>query len=243
MDLKEEHLLGERLAEHWYYVSKGRALEDFLKGIKVPEVLDIGAGSGFFSRWLLDADICQSAICVDPGYAEPICEEQHNNKKLTFTQSLSHVEQELILMMDVLEHVEDDVALLRQYTQQMPSHGHVLITVPAFQSLWSGHDIFLDHYRRYNKHQLEQTIQDAGLKVLHTEYFFASLLPLVALSRLWNRFRVQSGTLSEKSDLRIYPDLINSSLTLIHDIERKTLFPINRWGGLTIFSLAVPIDQ
>lgn len=243
MDLKEEHILGGQLANHWYYISKARALKCFLDGIKAPEVLDIGAGSGFFSRWLLDADICQSAVCVDPGYPEPIQQTQHNGKELTFTQSIPQVDQELILMMDVLEHVEDDVALLKQYTQHMPPHGHVLITVPAFQSLWSGHDVFLEHYRRYNKRQLEETIQAAGLKILRTDYFFATLLPLVALSRLINRLLVKSGSLSAKSDLKSYPATINHILTLIHDLERKTLFPLNRLGGLTIFSLAKPMDQ
>ena len=120
--------------------------------------------------------------------------------------------------------VEDDVALLRQYTDKMPASGHILITVPAFQTLWSGHDLFLEHYRRYNKKQLEETIRAAGLKVVHTNYFFATLLPLVALSRLVNRLRLKSGKISAKSDLKIYPPAINQLLTRVRDLERYALY-------------------
>jgi 2-polyprenyl-3-methyl-5-hydroxy-6-metoxy-1,4-benzoquinol methylase len=66
MDLKEEEILGEKIFEHWYYVSKGRAMLDFLgKGTAVKEILDVGAGSGIFSKQLLDKGVCSSAVCLD----------------------------------------------------------------------------------------------------------------------------------------------------------------------------------
>jgi 2-polyprenyl-3-methyl-5-hydroxy-6-metoxy-1,4-benzoquinol methylase len=48
MDVKEEHILGKHITNHWYYISKGRALHQMLSGIRVEEVLDVGAGSGIF---------------------------------------------------------------------------------------------------------------------------------------------------------------------------------------------------
>lgn len=66
MDLKEEDILGESIYEHWYYISKGQALHHFLGDINTPEILDVGAGSGVFSRQLLDKGICKSAVCLDP---------------------------------------------------------------------------------------------------------------------------------------------------------------------------------
>ena len=68
MDLLEENILGDRINTHWYYVSKGRALLSFIKNIKPRSVLDVGAGSGVFSRLLLDKTACASAVCVDPNY-------------------------------------------------------------------------------------------------------------------------------------------------------------------------------
>jgi len=140
MDLKEEEILGPAIKDHWYYVSKARALRKMVGDRPVAEVLDIGAGSAFFSRQLLDWGIAARSVCVDTGYTVER-EESHNGHPLSFRRELGCVTQELILMMDVLEHVDDDLGLLKHYTQTMPRTGRVLITVPAFQSLWSGHEI------------------------------------------------------------------------------------------------------
>ena len=52
------------------------------------------------------------------------------------------------MIADVLEHVDDDLALLRQYAAKLGEGGRIVITVPAFSFLWSGHDVFLEHRRR-----------------------------------------------------------------------------------------------
>ena len=142
MDVKEEDILGADIATHWYYVSKGRAMRSFLGSMRVTEVLDVGAGSGIFSRQLLEAGVCQRATCVDPAYMEER-EESCSGGTLSFVREVREPEQSLVLMMDVLEHVDDDVGLLRAYSRNLPADGQLLITVPAFQFLWSGHDEFL----------------------------------------------------------------------------------------------------
>ncbi len=233
MDLKEEEILGNKIYEHWYYVSKGRAMRSFLGDIKSDEVLDVGAGSGIFSRQLLDNDICQSAVCVDPNY-EVDMEELHNGKKIKFAKKIDKTTQKLVLMMDVLEHVEDDVALLKNYADSMVDDAVVLITVPAFQFMWSGHDVFLEHYRRYNIKEIEQVIVKAGLKPIKSRYFFGSLFPVIAVIRLMKR-----GSVKPKSDLKICSDALNKTLITIHDIERKTIFPFNKQFGLSVFCLCV----
>src|SRR5262245_27886797 len=111
MDLKEEDILGDSIAAHWYYVSKGRALRRFLGDMRVDEVLDVGAGSGVFSRELLQHDVCASAVCVDPNYPAERS-EVHLGKPIRFVRSVPRTTQKLVLMMDVLEHVSDDVGLL-----------------------------------------------------------------------------------------------------------------------------------
>jgi len=237
MDIKEEHILGDTIVNHWYYISKGRALRRFIKDIRVPEVLDVGAGSGIFSRQLLDGGFCDSAVCVDPAYPEETTEEQ-NGKPIQFVRSLEQVDQRLILMMDVLEHVADDVALLKSYADPMPSGGHVLITVPAFQFLWSGHDVFLEHYRRYTLHQVEGLVASAGLKLVRGRYFFGSLFPAIAVMRWYQRCRYR-GDIEGHCDLRPLAPPVNYALTKIHDLERMLIFPWNRLAGLSVFCLAV----
>jgi Methyltransferase domain len=237
MDLKEEEILGEQTASHWYYVAKGRALRAMLGRIRVPEILDVGAGSGVFSRQLLDAGICERAVCVDPGYSRERT-ERHDGREIAFRRSVERVSQRLVLMMDVLEHVDDDLGLLRSYTDGMAADARVLITVPAFPYLWSGHDVFLEHRRRYTLACLEATVRAAGLQVVRSRYFFGLLLPAVAAMRLADRQRLNAGQIEAKSALRLYPAPVNRLLTLIHDLERAILFPLNRLGGLSIFCLA-----
>jgi Methyltransferase domain len=237
MDLKEEAILGEAIGSHWYYVAKGRALCAMLGRLRVPEVLDVGAGSGVFSRRLLDAGVCERALCVDPGYPKERT-ERHRGHEIEFTRAVERVSQGLLLMMDVLEHVDDDVGLLRSYALRMPGDARVLITVPAFPSLWSGHDVFLEHRRRYTRQGLEATVRAAGLQVVRSRYFFGLLLPAVAAMRSRDRHRLNAGRLEARSALRTYPAPVNRVLTLIHDVERALVFPLNRLAGLSIFCLA-----
>lgn len=237
MDVKEEAILGADIGAHWYYVSKGRTLRRLLAQIPADEVLDVGAGSGVFSRQLLDAGICQSAVCVDPAY-ETEHSEIYNEKEIRFRRSVDEVSQNLLLMMDVLEHVDDDVALLRHYSESMPRDGHVLISVPAFEFLWSGHDIFLGHRRRYTLRHLERVVRAAGLRPLRTRYFFASIFPAACVMRLLGRRRVLGGAEPPKSALKKHPAFVNWALTGLHDVERIGLFRVNRLAGLSVFCLA-----
>jgi SAM-dependent methyltransferase len=238
MDVKEEDILGDRINDHWYYVSKGRAMREFIGAMVAPlEVLDVGAGSGIFSRQLLDAGLCQRAVCVDPNYAHERT-ETHNRKPLRFVKTFNEQAPGLVLMMDVLEHVADDVALLKQYTSALPAGGRVFISVPAFQFLWSGHDVFLEHYRRYTIKTLEACVRKAALTPIKSCYFFGSLFPAIAVIRLIKKARLDSGEVEAKSDLKLYPNWLNSALIATHDVERWASLGVNRLFGLSAFCLA-----
>jgi SAM-dependent methyltransferase len=237
MDVKEQDILGDRIDEHWYYVAKSRALLQFLDECKAREVLDVGAGSGFFSKSLLCAGFCQRATCVDTAYTIDRT-ELHCGKEIVFLRHTDVVTQDLILMMDVIEHVDDDVAFIRAYTDRMPRHAWVLVTVPAFQFLWSGHDVFLEHRRRYTLASLHRTIDGAGLEAIRSRYFFSALLPAVGAIRLWGRLRLASSGFAPRSDLRLHGRWTNGLLTAVHELERRTLFRFNRLAGLTVFCLA-----
>ncbi len=236
MDLKEESILGESIYKHWYYLAKGQAMKVFIGPSKVDEVLDVGAGSGIFSKQLLDAGIAQSAVCVDPNYDEER-EERYNGKLVKFVRGQNKTTQNLILIMDVLEHVEDDLALLKSYVDSMDEGGRVFITVPAFQFLWSGHDVFLEHYRRYTLSEVESLVKQAGLTPVKSRYFFGILFPLIAIVRGIGFIRSKRENFQAKSDLKNYPEIINKLLILIHLLERKTLFRFNRLFGLSVFCI------
>jgi hypothetical protein len=98
--------------------------------------------------------------------------------------------------MDVIEHIEDEIAFLRDLRgRPMVGPGTTfLVTVPAYQWLFGSHDAFLGHYRRYSNRALRRRLEAAGLRVLDIGYFFTSLLPIRLLQVIKERtFGVKPG--------------------------------------------------
>ncbi len=230
MDLKEEDILGADIGRHWYYRSKAAALRRAVGRLAPKRLLDVGAGSGFFSRHLLAEGGAQSALCVDIGYPADR-DDSVAGKPVLYRRDTGPTDCDLVLMMDVLEHVDDDRGLVRLYADKVPSGAHFLVTVPAFQFLWSGHDVFLEHKRRYRLAEIEQTMTDAGLEVVHGAYYFGLVFPLAAAVRLATR------SVESKSSLSKQGAFTNGLLTLACAAELP-LFPINRIAGLSAFVLA-----
>jgi 2-polyprenyl-3-methyl-5-hydroxy-6-metoxy-1,4-benzoquinol methylase len=231
MDLKEEDILGAGIGQHWYYRSKAAALRRIVAGIDPQRLLDVGAGSGFFSRHLLAETGAQSALCVDIGYDRDR-DDQVGPKPVLYRRDCAMTDCDLVLMMDVLEHVDDDRGLLRHYAAKVPSGAHFLVTVPAFRFLWSGHDVFLEHKRRYTLGEIEAALRDAGLTVVKGAYYFGLVFPLAAAVRLATR-----GEAEPKSSLKKHGALTNGLLTAACAAELP-VFPINRLAGLSAFVLA-----
>ena len=236
MDLKEESLLGGAVGDHWYYKAKLRALRRALPGVAPGPVLDVGAGSGFFSRSLLRAGLATSAVCVDPGYPADR-DEWVGGRPLQFRRRVADAAGGLVLMMDVLEHVADDVALLREYMDPATPGTRVLVTVPAFQALWSGHDVFLEHYRRYTLRQTEALLRAAGLVVELGCYFYGAVLPLAAGLRLGRRLMGDRGTVA-RSDMRPFGPAATAVFDAVCAAE-LAVFRKNRIAGLSVFARGV----
>src|SRR4051812_46399607 len=231
MDLKEEDILGADIGRHWYYRSKAAALRRMVGGLGPRRILDIGAGSGFFSRHLLAEAGAQSALCVDIGYPNDRDDNQ-GGKPVLFRRDTGPTDCDLVLMMDVLEHVDDDRGLVRHYAAKVPSGAHFLVTVPAFRFLWSGHDVFLEHKRRYRLPEIEAAMREAGLHVVRGAYYFGLVFPLAAAVRLAAR---NAG--EPKSSLARHGALTNGLLAAVCAAELP-LFRLNRLAGLSAFVLA-----
>jgi 2-polyprenyl-3-methyl-5-hydroxy-6-metoxy-1,4-benzoquinol methylase len=231
MDLKEEDILGADIDTHWYYRSKAAALGRLAVPLHPRRLLDIGAGSGFFSRYLLAEGSAESALCVDTGYARDH-DETIAGKPVLYRRDCGLVDCDLVLMMDVLEHVDDDRGLVAHYAAKVPSGAHFLVTVPAFRFLWSGHDVFLEHKRRYRLPEIEATLRDAGLTVIRGAYYFGLVFPLAATVRLASR-----GDTKPRSSLKKHGAVTNGILTAACAVELP-FFPLNRLAGLSAFVLA-----
>jgi len=140
------------------------------------KIADIGAGDLFFSNILVENLDNVQISAVDTSF-ETL---DSNNKRIIKIRNISELpndEYDLIILMDVLEHIEHDSNFLNQITTKMKKNkkSYLFITVPAHQKLFSNLDRFLKHYRRYERKTLENIINNEQLNILRTQYFFASL--------------------------------------------------------------------
>ena len=190
MDLKERH--HENGSRHPWELARVKALREIAlaSGVLAPEVkvLDLGCGDGFLIDGLCplsvgtvdDVDIHLTADQVATFAAERPRINFHNSERALVEHSYG-----LITMFDVLEHIEDDALFLRQTISRFAAPGaSFFCTVPAFQALYSSHDSFLQHRRRYNLPRLMQLLEKAGLECVCSGYLFSLLLPVRAVAVL-----------------------------------------------------------
>lgn len=125
---------------------------------------------------------------------------------------------DLVLMLDVLEHLADPVAALRKAAELLVPGGRVLITVPAFQVLWTGHDDLNRHFVRYRRRSLDPLIVGAGLRILSERYFFQWLFPVKLGLRALERFGVVPN-----APAKLPPPWLNRVLVGVSQVEQMTI--------------------
>lgn len=178
-------------ARHPWEVARAEAIVRVLGRVRksVSAVLDYGCGDGFLGREVQRALSASALAGIDVHLPEASCGVQHvDGATVELTRDEATLEQrrfELVLLCDVIEHVEDAEQFLRGIIERrLASGGLLLLTVPAFQLLFSSHDRALRHYRRYSLPQLRQTVSNVELDHVESGYLFASLLAARGLGKL-----------------------------------------------------------
>lgn len=158
--------------------------------LRAPRVLDVGCGDGFLISELRSHFELREAVAQDV-HLTPELARELGRPGVEFVQELDQIRGrrfELVLLLDVLEHVRDPIALLtRLWREHLAAGGWVLITVPAFQALFSAHDRSLKHEKRYSRSEIVALAQEAGLDVHASGYLFASLLVPRVFTKLRER--------------------------------------------------------
>lgn len=158
--------------------------------LQSPSVIDVGCGDGFVIRGLRERFAFSRAVGLDVHLTKRLCADL-SSPGMDFVSELEEKPEnrfELLLLLDVLEHVEEPAEFLGELVRErLDPGGCAILTVPAFQSLYSHHDRELRHFRRYTSRQLVREAEGAGLKVEDAGYFFATLLPLRAFGVVTER--------------------------------------------------------
>ncbi len=147
---------------------------------------------------------------------------------------------DLVCAFDVIEHIEDDKLAVEEIYRVLKPNGNYFLTVPAFQFLWSNHDVVNHHFRRYTKSGFNQLFIDAGLKINYSTFFNFWLFFPIALTRFILNLFPKKNTESSGSDNDIVATdgLINKILYAIFISEKALLkFGIKLPIGVSIISL------
>jgi SAM-dependent methyltransferase len=199
---------------HWWFRARRRVISSLLARAALPpspRILDAGCGTG---RNLLEFGKLGRATGVDVSpQAVEFCRgrgvedvRQAAVEDLPF-DALSF---DVLLATDVIEHVDDDMAVLRELRRVAADDARLILTVPAYQWLWSTHDESVHHRRRYTAGRLRERVLATGWAPTVETYFFSTVLPPVALLRT---VRTRTGR-SGKSDLALPPRPVNRLLEL-----------------------------
>lgn len=229
MDLIETQL--DNPIEHWYYRHKYWAIRKQIikRRIALTEILDIGAGSALFSLELQKEFPGTRILAIDPGYSDRQIEM--SDSKIQYSRENHSNKADLILLTDVLEHVPDDVEFLSNYVVNTSSNPTFIITVPAFMSLWSNHDVYLKHFRRYRRGHLGEVLSKSGLEVLEITYLYSLLFPVAYIKR--KAFSGKTHQSDLKKDSLIIQRMLNGILIMDRFFSRFLPF------GVSVLAIAI----
>jgi ubiquinone/menaquinone biosynthesis C-methylase UbiE len=225
---------------YWWHVGRliiiKKQLQQLIKaGLpKNAKILNIGAGTGGTIATLegfgevTNADIASTAITYlrQSGYRA----DRLNGIKLPYRDH----EFDLIVGLDVLEHIERDDLALVEWCRVLKPNGYMMLTVPAYQWLWSAHDNVMAHFRRYSLRSLRQKVNKLPVHVYKASYMIVFSFPLIVTYRLIRR---QRNHVNETSFVRLPPPL-NRLFIYFLSVEASLQTKLNFPFGSSVMIIA-----
>ena len=237
-----ERAVFDRMAEldqdHWWFLARRRILKALIRRVVRPpekaKILEVGCGTGhnlamlksFGSLEASELDRCARAV------ASKRLPRKVKSAKLPDLSMFKRNGYDMIALLDVLEHVPDDLASLRAIHMRLKPGGALLLTVPANPWMWSAHDAAHHHFRRYTKAKLEELFLRSGLEVQLLSYFNSLLFPLVAAARVVGKL-----TGKESADDRLPSAPVNAVLDRVFGFEKNLIGRIPMPFGVSLVAV------
>jgi len=226
---------------YWWFVGRQAVIRSLLnchlRPVPHRTILDVGCGSGATLKVLEEYGY---TIGLDP-YASAIeLSKKRGLSRLVVGDAtrLPYDDEtfDLVTALDVVEHINDDQGALREFHRVLAPDAQLLVTVPAYQWLWSQHDIALDHFRRYTAGMLRQRIEAAGFAIERLTYCISLLLPAAVAVRLKERLlKPKHGPQAALIEL---PGPLNRMCLATVQLEASLLRYINLPAGVSVVCLA-----
>ena len=224
---------------HWWFTARQEILAEIIRDrIRLPQnakVLDVGCGTGAILA-ILDRQFDAYGTDMSP-LAIDFCRQRGLNKAYCCTLDTfpyPDLRFDLITMLDVIEHIDDDIGVLRQAFELLNPNGRILVTVPAYEFLWSQYDELNHHKRRYVRSRLIEVIRASGFSIEMASYYNTILFPTAFVRRIFERF------IRPKNDstLDLPPPSINRILRRVFSFERHLLRFMRLPFGLSVVAIA-----
>jgi SAM-dependent methyltransferase len=237
---------------HWWFASRTRALNAVM-GPLLPQtsdfrLLDVGCGAGNMIHHLsrygrvkgLEIDERPVKMAHQRGYDVDLFD-------VTDPMPFDDSSFDAVTALDVIEHNEDDMAILTDSYRVLKPGGHIIITVPAFMWLWSHNDDINAHVRRYTAGEIKQKLSQTGFKVKRVTYNNFFVFPMAAALILLRRSSDAEPELAshhldeEEYQVEMEPASppVNAVLTVVGQVEAALI----RWVNLPVGTSLIAVGQ
>lgn len=228
MDSSEYDKMYQLEETNWWYSGRRRLILKVVAELyknysdKSMNILDAGCGTGINLRYLLDygdaygLDISNEALKFSRirGLSSLIC---GSVDRLPLTNEFF----DLVVALDVIEHIQEDLTAIRELNRVLRPGGSLIVTVPAFQFLWSNHDLAVHHKRRYTRSELRDILGLGGFIVERATYWNFLLFLPVAIMRLLKK--ATTSEQNKQTDLVELPAPMNGLLKALLRVENGIL--------------------